>query len=811
MRRLLVSLAAVISLAAPALASPTFSRLAPSATLRAPATPLSTTSGPWSSPATTARPGRTRTVATDPTRGQLFVGADEAGYWRGGLEPDLFTPWLPFADQLGGGVLHMVTAYAPPSFVVERHVVVRSRDQALLYSDDFGSSWTPCTLPNGFQISKVRRLISDGATDEVKYLVAFGYDPVNDWDTWLVARSVDAGATWTTIRENGRTAPLDLWSARYGGSRLVLAEDNENDIVVEESTDQGLSWSPVTTLAFQGGQLDLTVAASEATPAKVWMVLTSDLWLWDGVAESTLGTISIEHGTLTASALTPDFLMWCSAPNTYWSDDGGTTVNAFPNSNWLGDATHINPQPTNVQSVITFYTPTDPTRAARLAPHAPTGNLVPLERFYISTGSGTYIYMAGFPNTELLTVSEIGNQQVRDVSSLNVGPTWAMYLGLRDLGMLELVGNTIPVPVVGGVSTTPNDVGTVATNRRPAGSNPYRLIQFTGGHVAVVGPGEFASTALPDGGLPDAFHTLIADPTAVARWYWCADRIVQVDYDAVTDAFTQSGIGPAFVGLFTGLAAAPSNAQIRYAVTTGTGGGPLVFRTTNNWTTWTQQAGPGVNTPAGEPGMVSVAVHPTNANEVLIAGATVLRCTDGSNFAPFAAGLPAGARIYEVIWAGSPPTPWAATSDGAFRHNGTAWVEESTPTFGVPDVPFRSAEYLSWSNRIRFGTYGRGVYEYQLGSTSDADDPRTASLALAARTNPVRERATLAWALPEAGPATLEVLDVTGRRVAKLASGWHDAGTHEASFDARGLGAGVYFARLTARGESRNVRLVVTH
>lgn len=810
MRRLLSVIAAVTTLATPALASSPVTRLAPGATLRAPATPLATTSGPWTSLAISARAGRTRTVTTDATRSQIYVGADEAGYWRGNLDPDPFTPWVPHGDQLGGGVLHMVTAYAPPGFTVERHVVVRSRDQALLYSDDGGVSWNPCTLPNGFQISQVRRLVTDGALEEVKYLVARGYDPVNDFDTWLIARSTDAGATWTTLRETGRTAPLDLWSARYGGSRIVVAEDNENDIVVEQSVNQGTSWTPVTTLAFQGGQLDLTIAASEATPAKVWLVLTTDLWLWDGVSESTIGGVSIQHGTLTASALTPNFLMWCSEPNTYWSADGGVTVNTFPNGNWLGDPTHLNSRPTNVQSVVTFYTPTGAARATRLAPHAPTGNLVPIERFYISTGSGTYAYTPGFPNPDLVTITGMGNQQVYDVTSLNSGPTWAMHLGLRDLGTLEVIGSTLPLPVVGGISTTPNDVGTVATNRRPSAVNPYRLNQFTGGNVVLAGGGEFASTVLPDGGLPGAFHTLVADPTTVGRWYWGADRIVQVDYDAVGDAFTLAGVGPTFVGLFTGLAAAPSNAQIRYAVSTGTGSGPLVFRTTNNWTTWVQQPGPGVNTPAGEPGLVSIAVHPTNANDVLIAGATILRSTNGANFTPFATGLPADARVYDVIYAGSPPTPWAATSLGAYRHNGTAWVEESTPAFGVADVPFRSAEYVSWLNRIRFGTFGRGVYEYQLGSTSGVDDPRAGGIALAPRANPVRERATLAWALPEAGPVTLDVLDVTGRRVATLAAGWHEAGSHEASWNVRGRGAGVYFARLTARSGSRTARFVVT-
>jgi hypothetical protein len=76
--------------------------------------------------------------------------------------------------------------------------------------------------------------------------------------------------------------------------------------------------------------------------------------------------------------------------------------------------------------------------------------------------------------------------------------------------------------------------------------------------------------------------------------------------------------------------------------------------------------------------------------------------------------------------------------------------------------------------------------------------------------NPVRARATVQFALPEAsGGATLALFNVLGRRVRTLASGRLPAGRHEATLDATGLASGVYFLRLRTPTATKTQRLVV--
>jgi hypothetical protein len=74
--------------------------------------------------------------------------------------------------------------------------------------------------------------------------------------------------------------------------------------------------------------------------------------------------------------------------------------------------------------------------------------------------------------------------------------------------------------------------------------------------------------------------------------------------------------------------------------------------------------------------------------------------------------------------------------------------------------------------------------------------------------NPLSDAATLRFRLPQAGPVKLGVYDATGRRVADLASGAHDAGFHEVRWDAQRMPAGIYFARLEWSGHSVQRKLV---
>jgi hypothetical protein len=82
------------------------------------------------------------------------------------------------------------------------------------------------------------------------------------------------------------------------------------------------------------------------------------------------------------------------------------------------------------------------------------------------------------------------------------------------------------------------------------------------------------------------------------------------------------------------------------------------------------------------------------------------------------------------------------------------------------------------------------------------------------RPNPSRGALEVVLAMPAAGPASVELFDVAGRRVTSLLSGTQPAGYHAVRWDARDgrgrrVGAGVYFVRAHSRGEISLRKLVL--
>lgn len=75
--------------------------------------------------------------------------------------------------------------------------------------------------------------------------------------------------------------------------------------------------------------------------------------------------------------------------------------------------------------------------------------------------------------------------------------------------------------------------------------------------------------------------------------------------------------------------------------------------------------------------------------------------------------------------------------------------------------------------------------------------------------NPARETTTIAFTLADPGDVTLEVFDLSGRKVATVAEGYRLAGENEATLDTGTLAAGVYIYRLRAGDRVAAKRLAV--
>jgi hypothetical protein len=77
--------------------------------------------------------------------------------------------------------------------------------------------------------------------------------------------------------------------------------------------------------------------------------------------------------------------------------------------------------------------------------------------------------------------------------------------------------------------------------------------------------------------------------------------------------------------------------------------------------------------------------------------------------------------------------------------------------------------------------------------------------------NPFSGRTQISYAVEVASDVRLSVYDVLGREVAVLVDGQQEAGTHTATFDARGLAAGTYIYRLVVGNDVQTGRMTLAH
>lgn len=143
--------------------------------------------------------------------------------------------------------------------------------------------------------------------------------------------------------------------------------------------------------------------------------------------------------------------------------------------------------------------------------------------------------------------------------------------------------------------------------------------------------------------------------------------------------------------------------------------------------------------------------------------------------------------------------PAADNSGAVYKWNGEAWERLESSYFQ--------------SGRMHAQVSGGGIYVY--GDAPGVTSPQVPSELVLRRStpNPFVAQAAISFSLPEAGRATVKVFDLSGRLVRTLADGEMAAADHTLVWDGRDasgneVGAGVYFCRLEASGQTATQKML---
>lgn len=289
-------------------------------------------------------------------------------------------------------------------------------------------------------------------------------------------------------------------------------------------------------------------------------------------------------------------------------------------------------------------------------------------------------------------------------------------------------------------------------------------------------------------------------------------------WNAISGDLTNGSAGGGF-GTLTTIAVAPTDVDVIYVGTDDSN----VWVTDNGGGSWTN-----ISATLPDRWVTRVAVDPGNEN-LAYATFSGLRWDEnigyvyytddmGATWTDITGDLPAAPVNALVVDPGLTSRVIVGTDVGCFYCDGRDgnWLLTGT---GMPPVPVFDLKTHAPTRTVVAGTHGRSMYSLDLSTLPDVASvkPRDAMqvATLENHPNPFGASTTVTFALAHAAEVSVEVYDLTGRRVKSLASGRREAGGHEVRWDGtneRGarVASGIYFARLsTARGAvTRTLNLV---
>ncbi len=640
----------------------------------------------WTEIGSRNQAGRMHVAQHSPDGTELYAGSSKGGVWRGSLNG---TNWTNIGDNIGGGAHWM--AVVPGATPSDPNIVMRATDGGEIHRTiDDGASWTtPAGLPS---VSQVRRVFTSADGSNTVFIV------VRYWQSgykYGLYRSTNGAANFIKVK-GMNTFAGDAWMPRNGAGDIYLVNQNGT----HRSSDLGDTWQVVGTIPAGATQAELT--ASEAGAPRLYGVFTiaGDKRLHrsdnEGTTWSFTHTVTDYWGTLNASIVDEDLVAY-GGVEVWRSTNGGDN---FSHVNGWGEY-YGNP-------------------AGKLHADIPGLDVVPGgpngEIWYISTDGGLFRSTNGLFAVENLSLDGLRvSQYYTTLTSKDNSDE--IVAGAQDQGWQWADQPAAgPGTIVDFEQLISGDYGhAVATNKTHA----YVYSVYPGFiliHKGLNGPNIY-TTDFPANENYPWLPALAEDPTDRRNFFFCASRLYHY-VKGSGNFWTYSQWGNHSFEIsnnehLTGLAWSPLDSDRGYAITNV---GRLWY-TNDRGLTWTQSAnnGPSPHYFYG----TAIEASPIDLDTVWVGGSgysgpAVYRSTDGgATFQAYGQGLPP-TLIYSL--AASPDTTgtiYAGGENAAYRRRTTDTVWQDITENDAPVNIYWSAEAVADLGVIRFGTYGRGIWDYQ--------------------------------------------------------------------------------------------------
>jgi len=643
---------------------------------------------PWVERGSDNQAGRMHVACYSSDGNWLYAGSSRGGLWKG--RPD-GTGWVPIGDNIYGGThwLGVIPGAAPGAPDV---LLSSTQGGTVLVTRDEGRTWSAPSGLAPWLVTEVRRVLVSSDGQYTPYVVR--RSGINN--RYHLMRSDDAMSSFTTKFDFG-SFEGDLWSSRDGGSTLYIVTADG----VRKSTDRGESWTLMGPLP-AGGATRGELTGSEAGAPRLWTALrvgsTSKLYRSDdeGATWSFVRDLSDYWSRLAASIDDVDTFAWGGVEVHVTRNSGASFDIVNPWQDYYGDP--INKLHADVMGFDVLRDP------------------LGLETWFVNTDGGIYISYDRMINVFNLSQQGLRVSQYYSTHTSNVNPDHVVA-GAQDQGYQR--ADTVPAT---GTALSFEQLISGDYGHITSGDGAHAFLYMTYPGFILIQRGETSPSLhfedFPPGESNAWLPPVVADPTDRRDFYFAASRIWRYDYAGGNNWTPTLHSGYDFSAVSGDYVSAiefdPNDPQGVYAATNDGG----LFFSGDGGVTWSQSSsnGPPAHYFYGT-AIVASAVTP---GTVYVGGSgysnpSVYRSIDGgATFEPFDQGLPA-TLVYclEEAPDGS-GTLFCGTETAAYRRDPGAaeWVDITGNQ--APVTTYWSVEALSAENTMRYGTYGRGIWDYRL-------------------------------------------------------------------------------------------------
>lgn len=724
--------------------------------------------------------GRTNGIAFHPTNPLIiYIAAAQGGVWKttdGGVNWIALTDGLPTlacgdiaVDQSNPNILYLGTGelnYSSDS----------QYGNGIYKSTNAGQTW--------FQIANVN-LVGNRCSQ-------ISIDPSNSNIIYMagsngIYKSTNAGVNWE-YTNTGTNANCVLISP--GTTQVLYATTGGTSAgVIRKSTNGGTSWTILTTGLPTSGMGRIQLAISNSNPHVLYASIAAasggglvglykstddgNTWTSQATSPNYLGTQGWYDNVVCVKLTNPDLVL-VGGLDIYSSSTGGTSL--VKKSNWSttsqNDFAHADIHCLKYNGTV-LYCCSD-------------GGV------YKSTNDGTtwtdlnrnlstlQYQSADYDPTDLLSFQG-GTQDNNKMTTTNGGTLWIQRsTGDGGYTIVDPINtNYVYGQYVNGSIQRSSNKGISFSNITPSGStgglfyNPYEMA-----------PGDHNTIVF---GRADIWKTTNAtSATTSSGW---------------TQIATTSIVG----GSVSAIGISYTNINKIYI---GTSNGKILVTTDNgaNWSTLTGYS------------YVSDFIVDNTNDDICYAtiGGTgaihVYKTIDGGKtWNNITGDLPNIAANAVVLRTFTPRTILVGTDIGVFKstNEGTNWVSFNT---NLPAVEVYDLKYKQTVGLILAATHGRGCWTFDFNSSIGIDPFGQVPVKYSLDQNypnPFNPTTNIVFDIAKYGNVTLEVFDVTGKKVSELVNGNLNAGHYSVQWNASKFSSGTYIYRITSGEFSESKKMVL--